>query len=288
MTRAGDNQPETVAVAQLSLTPPRPSLAPAQDPPAKHPRPLGSGNAARGLNTSHSRKAPAQRVGRDAAPPSPAVPTRPGEQRRLPLTPRSPPPESQGIQDHCLREGELHRPPVGDQRRLPLAAGHGLGQQRSGLHEDPVRRVSDGQRATGSRDNPLPSLDHHSGGGAPRNPLTYLLLLFFQLGLLPVSRVPRLPVRPGGRPPRRRLQALERVGFARPDLPDPVHQACPAVAPHFPGQLCKVSKAHRLPLVLILPSRITTPSRTATAYGTTLPNGTNRHKLPINVTERKR
>lgn len=36
---------------------------------------------------------------------------------------------------------------MGDQRRLPLAAGHGLGQQRSGLHEDPLRRVSEGRGA---------------------------------------------------------------------------------------------------------------------------------------------
>lgn len=71
-----------------------------------------------------------------------------GRAHCLPLTRCSSIPEPQGIQDHRLRERQLHRPPVGDQRRLPLAAGHGLGQQRSGLHEDPLRRVSDGQRAT--------------------------------------------------------------------------------------------------------------------------------------------
>lgn len=55
--------------------------------------------------------------------------------------------------------------------------------------------------------------------------------LLLQLGVLPVSRLPWLPVHHGVRSPRRRVQTLQGVGLPRSVLPGAVAASDPAVRP---------------------------------------------------------
>lgn len=120
----------------------------------------------------------------------------------------------------AVRAGELPGQEGGAERRLPLAARPGLGQQRRRLLPRLLRRVSSGGSGTRGTGRLRPRR------GAP-SPETRCLLL--QVGLLAVPGVPRLPVPAGERQRRRRVQARAGVGLPRADGPGAVHPQGPAV-----------------------------------------------------------